>query len=62
MMYRVNRNPDRPDVIHVEHPFEECNFDDAQDREFIDHEIAWQQVAEGKARYCGHCLPEGIVE
>lgn len=61
-MYRLNQNPGRRDTIHQEHTLEECNFDDALDREVISAERALELVAAGEAEYCEHCLPEGVLE
>lgn len=62
-MYLLNENPgSRPDVVHQEHPWEECNVDQAIDRELIDASRARELVGAGAARFCQHCLAEGIIE
>lgn len=61
-MYRLVVKPDQRDVIHQEHPYEECNVDDAIDREWVALERAREIVAVGQARCCEHCLSEGLPE
>lgn len=52
----LNRN-EGVDVVH-RNPREECNTDDADDRETIDAETADALLARGTARRCGHCYQE----
>lgn len=56
-MFTVNHNADK-DVIHVEHPWEACNTDQADDLEQVDAATAIFLIAEGQARSCEHCKPE----
>lgn len=60
--YRVNRNERGQDVVHDEHPLEECNIDDARDRDWWDVDVAREKVGAGEARFCHHCLADGIPE
>ena len=45
------------DTLHQQHPFEECNVDDAEDREAVDDETAKALLVIGSARACEHCHP-----
>lgn len=56
MPYILNRNAGM-DILHVEHPFEECNVDDANGVELIDDETAEALLAIDEARRCEHCRP-----
>jgi hypothetical protein len=56
MAYKLNRNPG-VDTLHVEHPFEECNSDDAKGMEMVDDETAAALLALGDARACEICKP-----
>jgi hypothetical protein len=56
MPYKLNRNPG-VDVLHLEHPFEECQTDDAKGMEMVDDETASALLAIGEARACEHCHP-----
>lgn len=59
--FTLNRNTD-VDVLHVEHPHEECNIDDASDRQRIDARTAAALLDHGQARACGHCSPDPGAE
>lgn len=52
----LNRN-EGADTLH-RNPREECNVDDAEDRQTIDAETADALVALGEARRCQHCYQE----
>lgn len=52
----LNRN-EGLDILHVEHPHEECNTDDAAGLERIDELSAVRMVATGQAKPCSHCKP-----
>lgn len=54
--FTLNVN-DGTDMIHREHPFEECNVDDAEDIERVDELTAVRMVASGQAVACIHCKP-----
>lgn len=56
MPYKLNRNPG-VDVLHLEHPWEVCNQDDAEDSEVVDDATAAALIARGAARSCEHCQP-----
>lgn len=56
MPFKLNRNVGI-DTLHVEHPFEECNVDDASGVEVVDDETAAALLAIGHARSCEHCHP-----
>jgi hypothetical protein len=45
------------DTLHVEHPWEVCNVDDADQVEKVDDLTAAALLEEGKARPCQHCRP-----
>lgn len=49
---------DGVDTLHIEHPHEECNVDDAADVRRIDAMTADAMLARGHARRCEHCKPE----
>ena len=53
----LNVNPGRRDVVH-RNPREECNQDDAIDRQTIDPDTAEALVKTGQAAPCGHCNQE----
>ena len=61
-VYRLNRNPARKHVLHGDRTFEECNVDDAIDREVVDELTARALVDQGLARTCEHCLTDGLLE
>ena len=52
----LNRN-EGVDTIHVE-PREECNVDDAEDRQTIDPDTAEALLKSGQAVRCQHCYQE----
>jgi hypothetical protein len=56
MHYRIVLR-DGADTLHVEHPFEECNVDDAADAQTVDELTAMALVARGDAQVCQHCQP-----
>ncbi len=56
MPYRLNKNPG-VDTLHIEHPFEECNTDDAEGMETVDDETAAALLTIGTAVPCEHCHP-----
>ena len=53
----LNRNTDGDDVLH-RNPREECNQDDARQRQTIDADTADALLARDQARRCGHCFTE----
>ena len=55
-MYLLNHNAG-VDTLHQEHPFEECNTDDAEGLEKVDDETAAALLATGQAKACEHCKP-----
>lgn len=59
--FKLNRNAG-VDTLHREQTLEECNYDDAEDRQVIDEMTAEAMVADGSARRCEHCKPEIPVE
>lgn len=54
--YVLNRNEGK-DVIH-RNPREECNVDDAEDRQTVDPETAEALVTLNAATRCNHCYQE----
>lgn len=44
-------------TLHVEHPWEQCNTDDAVKSEQVDEETAAALMATGMARACEFCEP-----
>lgn len=56
MTYLVNHNAG-VDTLHQEHPFEECNTDDAEGLEKVDDETAAALLSTGGAVACEHCKP-----
>ena len=55
-MFKLNVN-DGIDTLHVEHPWEECNTDEADGLESVDDETAAAMIASGTAVACKHCQP-----
>lgn len=51
----LNRNEGQ-DVVHRLPGFEECNLDDAKDRQDVDAKTAAALIASGHARACEHCI------
>jgi hypothetical protein len=49
----LNVNPGG-DVLHTD-PREECNLDDAKDRQYVDARTAASLIASGQAVACAHC-------
>ena len=56
MPYKLNRN-EGVDTLHLEHPWEECQTDDAEGMTEVDDETAAALLAIGEARACQHCQP-----
>lgn len=54
--YKLNKNQG-VDTLHIEHPFEECNVDDATDAQLIDQMTAEAMMVRGDAVACLHCHP-----
>lgn len=54
--FKLNRNAG-VDTIHVEHPFEECNYDDATSKAEVDEMTAEAMILRGDAVACQHCKP-----
>ena len=54
--YVLNRN-EGTDTLH-RNPREECNLDDATDRQTIDAETADALLALGGTRRCSHCYAQ----
>jgi len=54
--YLLNVN-DGVDTIHREHPYEECNTDDAEDAITVDELTAVRMLATDQAKACAHCDP-----
>lgn len=52
--YALNRN-EGIDTVH-RNAREECNLDDADDREWIDQATADGLLAKGTAKPCRHCM------
>jgi hypothetical protein len=61
MPYLVNHNAG-VDTLHIEHPREECNTDDAEGLETVDDETGPALVATGGAVECEHCKPLADTE
>lgn len=57
-VFTVNHNPGA-DTVHVEHPWEVCNTDQAEDLETVDEATGRALVASGAAAACEHCAPFG---
>lgn len=57
MPFKLNVNPGAKDTLHREHPFEECNVDDAKDVKVVDDETAAALISMGAVRFCEHCDP-----
>ena len=57
--YRLNRNRG-VDTLHTDRPFEECNVDDALDREWVDAMTAEAMLLRGDAVRCKHCDPQPV--
>lgn len=55
-MFTVNHNPGA-DTVHVEHPWEVCNTDDAESLEKVDRATALALIEKGMATECQHCTP-----
>lgn len=55
--YFLNKNAG-VDTVHVEHPWEQCNTDDASDGALVDEMTAEALVARGDAVKCSHCEPD----
>ncbi len=55
--YTLNRNDDGPDVLHC-NAQEECNQDDAVDKQRVDAETAYALLTLSQVRRCGHCWPD----
>jgi hypothetical protein len=45
------------DTLHIEHPHEECNVDDATDVRMVDAMTAEAMLAGKQAVACQHCQP-----
>jgi hypothetical protein len=45
------------DTLHQEHPFEECNTDDAERKQKVDTATAAALLRSGSARSCEFCEP-----
>lgn len=54
--FKLNRN-DGVDTLHIEHPHEECNVDDAKGVVMVDAMTAEALVAGKTAIACKHCQP-----
>lgn len=59
--YTLNRNAG-VDTLHVDHPFEECNVDDATGVSKIDEMTAEAMLARRDVVPCAHCKPNLQVE
>jgi hypothetical protein len=59
MRYVLNRNAG-VDTLHREHPWEQCNVDDAEGVRTIEEDEALRLRASGDAVPCQHCKPEGL--
>jgi hypothetical protein len=57
VIFRLNRNLIGPSVLHVEHPFEACNTDDAKGMESVDELTAAALLDTGAVVKCQHCKP-----
>ncbi len=55
--FTLNRNDDGPDVLH-RNAREECNQDDALDKQRIDAATADALLTKDQARRCSHCWPD----
>jgi len=55
--YKLNRNLVGPSVLHIEHPWEQCNTDQAEDLETIDELTAAALLDTGAVVPCQHCKP-----
>lgn len=51
----LNVNADGLDVVH-RNAMEQCNLDDAEDRQTIDAKTAAALIASGQAQACQHCI------
>jgi hypothetical protein len=56
-MFKLNQN-EGTDTLHIEHPYEECNSDDAKDMTEVDAATAKAMLDRGDAVACKHCKPE----
>ncbi len=56
--YTLNVNPEGHDVLH-KNAREECNQDDAHQKQRIDAETADALLAHDAVRRCGHCMAVG---
>lgn len=58
--YTLNRNAG-VDTLHQEHPWEQCNVDEATDVvRMVEDDDAFRLVEAGDAVTCKHCLAEGL--
>jgi len=57
LRFRLNRNAG-VDTIHRHEVTEQCNWDDALDREWVDAWTAEAMILRGDAVRCKHCKPE----
>lgn len=57
MPFKLNVNPGAKDTLHREHPFEECQTDDAKGMKMIDDETAAALISTGAVLICQHCDP-----
>lgn len=57
LFFTLNRNQG-VSTLHIDHPHEECNTDDAEGLEQVDPMTAEALVVRGDARRCEHCKPE----
>ena len=56
-LFTLNRNQG-VDTLHVEHPHESCNTDDAEDLRQVDAMTAEALLVGKHAIRCGHCDPQ----
>lgn len=55
--YKLNVNREGDDVLHIEHPWEQCNADDATQVVRVDRDTARALLQRGEAVRCQHCKP-----
>jgi len=57
--YRLNK-PSGVETLHSEEITEECEWDDATDREWVDPMTAEAMLVRGDAVACRHCKPRPV--
>jgi hypothetical protein len=61
MPFKLNVNQG-VNTLHLEHPWEVCQTDDAEGMKEVDDETAAALASMSNARLCKHCFKDGVFD